>query len=61
MKYEVGLIGNTRYPRLDPPIQRIQTVVESLEVALIARRIGRVSLSQVSSHFRRDYPRVDRG
>ncbi|MCY1177976.1 hypothetical protein D9M73_183070 [compost metagenome] len=57
---EVRLAGNTGHARLDTPIQRIQAFIEGLQVALIASRIGRVDLGQVSCHFCRDYSRIDR-
>ncbi|MCY1415034.1 hypothetical protein D9M71_305020 [compost metagenome] len=60
VEHEVRLAGDSGDPRLDPPIQGVQAFVEGLQVALVARRIGRIDLSQVRSHFRRDYPRVGR-
>ncbi|MNY15523.1 hypothetical protein D3C86_1487410 [compost metagenome] len=57
---EVGLALNIGQAFLQARIQRIETLVEGFQIALIARGIVRIGGTQVSGHFRGDDPGVDR-
>ncbi|MNG17745.1 hypothetical protein D3C84_1017550 [compost metagenome] len=60
VEHEIRFALNPGQTFLQTQIQRIQTFIESLEVALVAGRIGRIDSTEVGSHFRRDYASIDR-
>ncbi|MCY1172177.1 hypothetical protein D9M73_123080 [compost metagenome] len=60
VEHEVRLALNIGQALLQARIQRIETLVEGLQVALIAHGIVRIGGTQVSRHFRGDDPGVDR-
>ncbi len=60
VEHEVWLVCDPGQPRLQAQVQRIQSLIERLEVALIARRIVRVGSAQVGGHFCSDHSGISR-
>jgi homoserine kinase type II len=60
MEHKVRFACDTRQPRLQAQVQRVETVIKCFEIALIARRVVRIDRAQVRGHFRCDHPSVDR-
>ncbi|MNL29478.1 hypothetical protein D3C87_1511610 [compost metagenome] len=60
VEHEVRFAFNACQAFFQASVESIQTLIERLEVALVACCVGRIGSAEVSSHFRGDDPGVDR-
>ena len=60
VEYEIRLAFNAGQTLLQPRVQRIETLIEGLGVALIAFGVGRIGSAEVGSHFPGNDSGVDR-